>query len=177
LLPLIPIRGVCRRAWVITLPARRTRTTALLVITGDVGANRSTGAQLRSLVGARSTAHFRADRRQARTRRDALVTERLCSALDIVHSHCMPVHGIRGICSPPLTLSLPGVAIEHAAIVATGKSHRCAQRRRRNQTGSSGENQASGKSKSAEQHVNTAFVRLCLSVLAESEYRQASPTG
>jgi hypothetical protein len=151
--PSIPIGGVRGRARVVDLAARRTRTAALFVITCDVGADRSAGAQLRSLVGTRSTTHFCADRRQARTCRNALITERLGTTLDVVHSHCMPVHGIHSL---PLPLSLTGVAAEHSAVVPAGESQRRTQRRRRNQTGGSGEDQASDRSKSGEQHVDTA---------------------
>jgi hypothetical protein len=147
---LIPIGGVRGRARVINLAARRTRAAALFVITCDVGADRTTSAHLRRLVGTRSAVHFCADRRQARTGRNALITERLGTTLHVVHSHCMPIR------SSPLPLSLTGVAAEHPAVVPAGESQRRTQRRRRNQTGGSGEGQASDRSKSGEQHVNTA---------------------
>ena len=136
---LIPVSGIRWRARIVGLTTRRTRAASLFVITSDVRADRSAGAQLRGLLGTRSAMHLCADRRQARACGHSLIPERLSTTINVDHAHCMPVR------RRPL-----------AAVVLAGHCQRRTQRRRRNQTGSGGEDQASGRSKSGEQHVDTA---------------------
>jgi hypothetical protein len=119
-----------------------------------------------------SAAHFRADWRQAGTRCHALITERLCATLDIVDTHCTPVHSL------PLSLALTSAVVEHrSTVIPASKSQRRADCRRRNQSGCGGKDQTSGRAKAGEQHVDTARCPTQFERAAGKRHPLASPTG
>ena len=132
--------------------------------------------QLRALVGTRSAADFRTNRGKARPGGNTLENERLCAAVDVVNPHGTLIHGL------PLAMrfaaAIKDAVREHGAIRARpiGECCRCTHCRRRNQTGCSGKNQATGVANSGERHVSTARRPTRSSVLWTC-VPFASPTG